>query len=267
MSNLLWMPDVLRAAGLTVREVDGWQTRGHGAMGEILGVLLHHTAGPATGSYPSERVVVHGRPGLAGPLAQLGLARDGTWIVIAAGSAWHAGTGSVPWCPRDQGNAHLIGVEAESVGTRDDWTPAQREAYPRGVAALLRHLGLGSYRAIGHKEWAPSRKIDPAFWDMTDFRADVARWMTPSPPVEALPTLVYGQRDPAGLAGPVRRLQEFMVRAFPSYNRYSPTGFYGAATRAGVAEFQRRAGVAGSPLDGTIVGPATNAALARHGYR
>lgn len=183
---LTWMADVLRAAGLPVIEVPGWRTRGHGAMGDVAGVLCHHTAGAARGDgrigsfvvpgYPSLGIVVTGRPGLAGPLANLGLTRAGVWVTIAAGQGWHAGTGGVPWCSSN-GNARLIGVEAESVGTRDDWTPQQRESYPRGCAALLRHLDLGPYRAIGHKEWAPSRKIDPAFWDMAAFRANVARWM------------------------------------------------------------------------------------------
>lgn len=178
MPDLTFMPDVLRDAGLPVRVVPGWESRGHGAMNTVLGVLVHHTAGAATGLFPSERVVVEGRSGLAGPLCNLGLDRAGTWIVVAAGQAWHAGTGSAPWCPANQGNSRLIGVEAESVGTRDDWTAAQRESYPRGVAALLRHLGLPASRVIGHKEWAPGRKIDPAFWDMNAFRADTARWMT-----------------------------------------------------------------------------------------
>lgn len=177
MPNLTWLADVLRSAGLPVREVPGWQTRGHGAMNSPRGVLCHHTAGPASGDFPSENVVVHGRTGLPGPLCNLGLTRSGTWVVVAAGSAWHAGTGSSPWVPANQGNTHLVGVEAESAGTRDDWTAAQRASYPRGVAALLKHLQLPASRAIGHKEWAPSRKIDPAFWDMNSFRADVARWM------------------------------------------------------------------------------------------
>lgn len=183
--RLTWMADVLRKAGLPVREVAGWKTRGHGAMGEILGVLAHHTAGPKTGNFPSENVVLNGRPGLEGPLANLGLARDGTWVVVSAGQAWHAGTGSISWCPANTGNSHLIGVEAESCGTVDDWTDAQRGSYPRGVAALLSHLGLGSYRAIGHKEWAPGRKIDPAFWDMNAFRADVGRWQNAAAPAQS----------------------------------------------------------------------------------
>jgi hypothetical protein len=35
--SLLWLPDVLRAAGLQVIEVPGWQNRGHGDEGEVLG--------------------------------------------------------------------------------------------------------------------------------------------------------------------------------------------------------------------------------------
>jgi hypothetical protein len=181
MARMTDIAAILRDAGLPVREVPGWQSRGHGAMGPVLGVLCHHTAGAASGNYPSERIVVNGRPGLAGPLAQLGLARDGTWIVIAAGQAWHAGTGSMSWVPGRRGNTHLIGIEAESVGTRDDWTPQQRAGYPRGVATLLEAFGLPASRAIGHKEWAPGRKIDPAYWDMRAFRAEVARLMAGGP--------------------------------------------------------------------------------------
>lgn len=180
---LTWMPDVLRKAGLRVEEVGDWRNHGHGNMSAIRGVLLHHTAGPATGNYPSQSVVTNGRPGLAGPLCNLGLARDGTWKVIAAGLGYHAGSGYVSWCGRDNGNNHLIGVEAESTG-RGDWTSAQLESYPRGVAALLRHLGLGPERALAHKEWAPGRKIDPAGWpgDMKGFRESVAEWMAGKTP-------------------------------------------------------------------------------------
>lgn len=176
--RLTWMPQVLRDAGLTVAELSGWQSRGHGDISDIRGILLHHTAGPVDGDFPSKGVITTGRTGLAGPLANLGLSRDGTWYTVAAGLAYHAGTGYVDWCGRDNGNQHLIGIEAESAG-RGDWTPAQLEAYPRGVAALLRHLGLGVDRAIGHKEWTP-RKIDPAGWpgDMNGFRDTTARWLS-----------------------------------------------------------------------------------------
>jgi hypothetical protein len=192
--SLTWMPGVLRAAGLPVVEVSGWATRGHGNISDIRGILLHHTAGPATGTYPSLGVVRDGRPGLAGPLANLGLGRDGTWYVIAAGLAYHAGTGYVSWCGRDNGNQHLIGIEAESTG-HGDWTSQQHESYPRGVAALLRHLRLGPERALAHKEWAPGRKIDPAGWpgDMAGFRAAVADWMEDDmPSAQEIAAAVWG---------------------------------------------------------------------------
>jgi hypothetical protein len=185
-----WLADVLRDAGLSVNEslVPDWHQRGHTdgpTLDAPVGVLGHHTAGPATGDLPSFRTVRDGRPGLDGPLANLMLSRAGVWVPVAAGRCWHAGAAdrpaSFPWVPRGDGNGYLIGIEAESCGTVDDWTTAQRESYPRGVAALLRHLGQGPDRFLGHKEWAPSRKPDPAFWDMNAFRASVSGWLiTPS---------------------------------------------------------------------------------------
>ncbi|MFB9909557.1 peptidoglycan recognition protein family protein [Allokutzneria oryzae] len=184
MPYLTWLADVLRDAGLRVEEIDGWQRRGAGGgMSEVRGVLLHHTAGPANGDFPSRGVLLRGRPDLAGPLCNLGLARDGTWVVVAAGRANHAGPGHVDWCG-SEGNPHLIGVEAESTG-HGDWTQDQLESYPRGVAALLAHVGLGADRALGHKEWAPRRKIDPAGWpgDMDGFRDTVRAYMEDEMPI------------------------------------------------------------------------------------
>jgi hypothetical protein len=85
-----WLAQAARMTDFPVVEVDGWRSRGHGGMDTLEGVVLHHTAGPASGDYPSLRVVRDGRPGLAGPLAQLGLARSGTIFVIAAGLSYHA---------------------------------------------------------------------------------------------------------------------------------------------------------------------------------
>lgn len=240
---LTWLADVLRAANLPVIEIAGWKTRGHGEMvAEVRGVLLHHTAGPAAGNYPSLGVVRDGRPGLEGPLANLGLGRDGSWIVIAAGQAWHAGTGSYAWCPRDQGNRYLIGVEAESVGTRDDWTPAQRENYPRGVAALLEHLGLPAERVIGHKEWAPSRKIDPAFWDLDQFRRTVASLMTVLTGAGGTDDMALNEHDIQTLVA--RLLAAQVPDRFPATvtrNLSLQDTFVWAAANAGRAEAQAKA--------------------------
>lgn len=242
---LLWLADVLRNAGLSVREIPGWESRGHGDIGDILGVLLHHTAGPATGNYPSEQVVVNGRPDLEGPLANLGLARDGTWIVIAAGIAWHAGTGSIPWCPTDQGNQHLIGIEAESTGLgpspNGDWTAAQRDSYPRGVAALLKHLNLPATRTIGHKEWAPTRKIDPAFWDMDAFRAQVNTLMT-EPPKPGGVLMALSEAEQLEILTSIRALKPGLVLPARSTNcRIQKDDAFGWAMNAAAEAADARA--------------------------
>lgn len=172
--SLIWLADVLRAAGLKVVEEDGWESRGHGDMGEVKGLLLHHTAGPRVGNFPSLLTVKNGRPDLKGPLAQLGLARDGTFYVIAAGKCSHAGKGE--WEGIIHGNSHFIGIEAENTGLANDpWPQVQVDAYQRGVAAILKHLGRGAQWCAGHKEYARpvGRKSDPSF-DMDEFRASVA---------------------------------------------------------------------------------------------
>lgn len=166
---------VLRAGGLKVQEVADWQTRGHGSMVAVDAIICHHTAGAKTGNYPSMAVVRDGRPGLDGPLAQLGLARDGTWLVIAAGLCWHAGVVFETW----QGNSHAIGVEAEGTGV-DPWPQVQYDSYARGVRVLADHYSVPNARVLGHKEVAKpkGRKNDPNF-DMNEFRADVARGTQP----------------------------------------------------------------------------------------
>ena len=77
--SLTWLAEVLEEAGLKVAEQPGWRTRGRGPMGTVRGVICHHTAGPAKGIMPSLSLITNGRPDLSGPLAQLGLGRDGTF--------------------------------------------------------------------------------------------------------------------------------------------------------------------------------------------
>ena len=88
--SLVWLEQVLSNAGLKVAVQPGWKTRGHGDVGTIKGVMCHHTAGSRNGNMPSLGVVTNGYGTLTGPLAQLGLGRDGTFYVIAAGKCFHA---------------------------------------------------------------------------------------------------------------------------------------------------------------------------------
>lgn len=183
MPYLTNLATVVRRSGLKVVEVAGWKSRGHGPMGTVQTITCHHTATPRSfkrsQSYPTMGVVRDGRPGLPGPLAQLGLGRDGTVYVIAAGLSYHAGRSH----KSSQTNSHAIGIEAE--GAMEAWPSVQYQAYLRLVKALL--TAWPKAAVVGHKESAaPSgRKNDPSF-SMSKFRSDLKKTSTGGkPPTEA----------------------------------------------------------------------------------
>lgn len=160
----MWLTDLSRVvsdAGLVVHEVAGWQERGADGepMDDVRGIVEHHTAGPKTGNMPSLEVLIHGRSDLPGPLCNLGLARDGSVYVVAAGKANHAGVGHGYGLPTDNANPHMIGIEAESTGL-GDWTSAQLAAWPRLNKALMGAFRFPASMIIAHFEWTV-RKIDP----------------------------------------------------------------------------------------------------------
>lgn len=178
MARYTNLANILRDAGLPVVEVAGWRTRG-AELADIRAIMLHHTAASSAGfknnNAPSLGVVRDGRPGISGPLSQFVLGRDGTWYVVASGLANHAGNGSGWGLPTNNANKYTLGIEAESTGLGSDWTPEQLKNYPKGVAALCKAFGLAWHRVLAHKEWAPTRKIDPAGWpgEIDGFRSTV----------------------------------------------------------------------------------------------
>jgi len=255
--SLTWLPKVLLDAGLKVAEQPGWKTRGHGNVGSIKGVMCHHTAGGLKGNMPSLNVVTYGRSGLPGPLAQLCLGRDGTYFVVAAGRAYHAGRGN--WQGVTAGNTSFIGIEAENTGRTsgpqaDPWPDVQLDAYRRGVAAILKKIRADAIMCCGHKEYRLPQdyKIDPTF-NMDDFRFQVAAIMggrapkpsrIPAKDGEGRPTL---QRGASGS----------FVLEVQAIIGVAADGQYGSFTEAAVRQFQRDHGLV---PDG-IVGPRTWATL------
>jgi len=250
---LTWLPKVLLDAGLKVAVQPGWETRGHGDVGAIRGVICHHTAATQKGNAPSLGVVTNGRPDLHGPLAQLCLGRDGAYYVVAAGRANHAGRGA--WGGVDSGNTSFIGIEAENSGLADDpWPQVQMQAYLRGVAAILARIRAPASMCCGHKEYAtpPGRKIDPSF-DMAAFRAGVSAILAGTAPPPA-PILAA---DPLGRPTLRRPTQGPFVTAAQQLLGVAADGVYGPATEAAVRVFQRSRDLV---PDG-IVGPKTWSAL------
>jgi peptidoglycan hydrolase-like protein with peptidoglycan-binding domain len=254
--SLTWLPAVLETAGLKVARVDGWENRGRGDVGRILGIICHHTVGPRNGNMPSLRTLIQGRSDLPGPLSQLGLGRDGTYYVIAAGRCNHAGRGN--WRGLTSGNTNFIGIEAENTGGPDDspWPPVQMDAYRRGAAAILRHVGRSADFCAGHKEYAlpPGRKTDPDF-EMSAFRESVAAIMNGVAPA---PKLIPAAEPPAPLGGApgkptVRRgdVGDLVKLIQQKVGTAVVDGLFGGKTEAAVRAFQRQHGLV---PDG-IVGP------------
>jgi hypothetical protein len=187
----VWLEDILRPAlGDRLKTLDGWKDSGvGGTMGQIWGVIWHHT-GNANADAGSIR---NGRPDLAGPLAQLHIAQDGTVTIVAVGPCNHAGEGSWHGLPTDNANSLTIGIECawpkdgsinELTQTRERWPDAQIVSMRDVGAALTLHLGVDASHNISHSEWARfgpagwrQGKWDPGNLDMNWFRGEIAKDM------------------------------------------------------------------------------------------
>ncbi|KUI28037.1 N-acetylmuramoyl-L-alanine amidase [Mycobacterium sp. IS-1742] len=242
-------------------EHPGWLRRGHGDFRDIRGVMVHHT-GSDTATAAS---IADGRPDLPGPLSQLHVARDGTVTAVAAGVAWHAGAGRYPWLPAGTGNRHTIGIECANSGTgpaaphRTNWPDAQYFALVRSCAVIMRCLGFGAARTIGHREYAGTAqgKWDPGAIDMDLLRADIQARIAAMRGPAAAPVPIEMSRGSEGTH--VAALQRRLKHAYRGYaGHLDIDGVYGPQTEEAVREFQRR--TPGLRVDG-IVGPATAAAL------
>lgn len=173
MARLLWLADVLRAAGLTVVEHAGWQTHARPGDWDPLYGVVHATAAPRTQTDSVQiGIVRNGRSDLPGPIANACVDRLGRWHVLSAGrcNTTLAGTAG-PY--KGLGNTNGLGVEACNDNQGEPWPAVQYDAYVRGEAAICRRLGWTAAHLVGHKEHCPGRKTDPTF-DMDRFRRDVA---------------------------------------------------------------------------------------------
>lgn len=243
----------LRKWGLTVVEDVGWQTRGSSSF-DPRGIIVHHTAGSASGNAPSLGIVRNGRPGIPGPLSQFVLGRDGRVYLVGSGRANHAGVGgAVAGIPRNAGNSQCWGIEAENTGVGEAWRFEQLQAYYRLCAALCDYSDIPVSRIIAHREWATptGRKADPAGIEMNSFREKVAQALVIGPVTASGDSILsLGDRGPA-----VLELQNLLWEI--GYRDAGRDSIFGPGTQKVVVDFQVKNSLA---ADG-IVGKNTWSAL------
>ena len=189
-----FLPDVLKAFGVEVKELPNWKLWGMGDFTTIWGVMVHHTGANNTSAQYIAR-----NPGLSNALSsQIHLSRTGVATLCGAGIAWHAGRGDYPGLPTNDANRLTIGIEAQGDG--QTWPAEQLDAYYRTVAAILWFLDLPVSRCIAHHEWAgrAQGKWDPGEngrpMDMSKFRAGVKKYLD-NPPFLKKESPVAGSSD------------------------------------------------------------------------
>lgn len=198
----LWLPDVLRDAGLPVEVAAGWEHAGREPR-EWIAIVDHHTASSRRGGpRPALGTVLRGRPDVPPRLANMVLDRNGVHIVTAAGTANHAG---VAYLPLRGGissgvNSWALGREIELDGVGEPFPPGGRqyEAMSIANAAICVYLGLDPATALwDHKSICRprGRKIDVHPYDLADGRARVARRMTGRPANPANPQEFHVNAD------------------------------------------------------------------------
>ena len=267
----------LKAAGLNVEAIDGWQTRAASSYSfEPVGIMLHHTASNAnSGNMPCKRLVLEGRKDLRGPLSQFTVGRNGDIVLNAAGRCNHAGRGMANRIeqlladvePPDHGqglydapkpgayrsgNKHFVGFECENDGIGERWAPELIDSTVRACAVLcVLHDWNPLTRVLMHREWT-KRKIDPSLrinWRklvhdaVTTGDFDLPEQAEPLPP-QKIRTLRRGDVGP-DVAG----IQKVLG--------ITADGHFGPVTEVHVKRFQQKNKLS---ADG-VCGPLTHAKL------
>lgn len=174
--SLVGLGKRLQRAGLRVKKVAGWESRG-GSGANFRATTFHHTAsGRNSGDAPCLGLVTRGTSVVPGPLCNILISRSGVVYLIAAGRANHAGLGGpLRGIPQNSANKMSVGFECENNGLGEPWPREQLQAIDTAFAVTLKFLRRRARRHFAHREWAPTRKTDPRGIDMTRDRQRVAR--------------------------------------------------------------------------------------------
>lgn len=186
------------------REYHGWETRGRGPMGEVHGIIIHHTGSDSQSDSYLQFLAVDGRGDLPAPLCNVSTDMDGDLWLIAAARANHAGAGSshimqhviaedyaataykqeLKPDPDDLGgtycNGSYYGNEVRYDGGQP-MTDKQWASAVRWAAAVCDFHGWSAQSVIGHREHT-RRKPDPGNCPMYKFRLAVSGLLAAGPP-------------------------------------------------------------------------------------
>lgn len=163
------LADVLRRAGLSVVELDGWQTRARssgGYDGAPWCVMWHHTASGGNGRSDAEYGTYRAD---ARPIANLFIGRDAIVYVCAAGATNTNGSGGPLTLPDGRTvaasamNTRAVGIEISNNGVGMPYPQAQIDAaFAASIAITEAYIDAKADNVAQHVDWAPGRKIDPA---------------------------------------------------------------------------------------------------------
>jgi hypothetical protein len=152
----------LRAAGITVHEWAGWESRGNGQISAYQGGLIHHTGTAYGGAF---QALVSGRPDLSGPLCNYAGNENGSITVIAANPANHAGASGGrsmgPLPVTSSFNRTVLGLEIVYPGV-SPMRDAQYHAALLWARVVADVVGFGDVERIrAHAETSVTGKWDP----------------------------------------------------------------------------------------------------------
>jgi hypothetical protein len=203
---LTGLADVLRSAGLTVVELDGWRTRGRSnnsqyADGRPWCLMWHHTASAGDGAADADYCTFRSPDR---PITNLVTGRDGIVYVCAAGPTNTNGKGgplefSRGTVPVDSMNTFAVSNEISNNGVGMPYPQVQIDACFAVSNAVTAAYGLEPDDVANHRDWT-TRKIDVATatavlgpwmpastnssgtWSLYDLRTECRRRAGTSPP-------------------------------------------------------------------------------------
>ena len=167
--RVLGLANAIASAGVPVVETAGWETRGNPTL-VPKGIVHHHDVSSPSGESRMLSLILNGRSDLPGPLYNVWFNRAGEAYIIASGKANHAGKGG--WLGL-AGNSSVLGFCLANRGNGEEYPEVQVQNWAKATVAVNRMLGIPTVFSCGHKEWAPTRKIDPHGQSMPKFRRTI----------------------------------------------------------------------------------------------